>query len=133
MFNCANYFRDLIIEHGGDITIDQLVTSVSNYTTENNISPWWFLFEVILHMVKELLMYIWLIIYNYILNSFDRPFRTIQDIYEHISHVSFASIPKKYRWQLYKLWFKRLIVDIIRFVFVFYMLYKIQLLLIWKT
>jgi hypothetical protein len=132
MFNTVNYLTEFI-ENNRNMTIGQIITSLLNYLTENNISPYWFIFEVTLYLVKELLMYIWLIIYNYILNSFDRPFRTIQDIYEHISHISFASIPKKYRWQIYKIWVKRLIVDIIRFAFVFYLLYKIQLHLIWKT
>ena len=50
-----------------------------------------------------------------------------------ISHVRFASIPEKYRWCMYKMWFKRLTIEIIRCAIVFYVLYKIQILLLWKT
>ena len=84
-------------------------------------------FELLIYFFIEFLKNI----YNCICYILERPFTRIMDIYKMISHVSFASVPKTYRHQMYKTWLKGFIIDLIKFSILTYLLYRLQLLLMW--
>ena len=129
MFSTVERVMEVVMEpENAHRPIEQQIRIAIEFLEENNISIEWFIFESILYELINVPR----MIYDYLIFSIDAPITTIENIQMFTSHVSFASIPEKYRQLMYKLWAKRMIIDVIRFVIVFIVCYKIQQMLLWR-
>ena len=110
-----------------DLTVNQHIIRMMNIIDLNHMSLKWLFFETIFYSIYLSIQFIW----NYTNWSLEKPIQIIQSINRISSSVQFQSIPWRYRYKIYGLFLKTLVIDLIRICVVGFIYFKLQQMLMW--